>query len=361
MNPYEMAEQLNDQYRDVFEKATMYGAYNGVEKDAYEDKLMNLFDLLMEAQHEGRPVEKIIGGDVESFCKNYFMDDESEKWWLKRLKFLFRIMTCIFIFFGLDMFFPLSEGKNIFDVKSDVTPFVVGLFGGIIIDSILSVLVKPMIFKKKIKPVVYSVITMLIWIVCIMGSTILFDGFAIEIPSFWLWLATGIYVVLYLLVRTVYRYKKYGHIRKYDKEERQIKKEFNQEISVKSVEGAAAQGMASRFKTLNKRRIKKGLPGLTQKEYADEVEKQWEFSHKIDKFLVLVFAAFVIVPAAHEMITNSIVEGLVLGAMLFVIEFFIWRFFDKANKNAEISQKNILDECEKEGITVVEYAERIKY
>ena len=360
MNPYEMAEQLNDQYRDVFEKATMYGAYNGVEKDVYEDKLMNLFDLLMEAQHEGRPVEKIIGGDVESFCKSYFMEDESEKWWIKRLKILFRIMVGMFIFFGLDMFLPLTETENIFKVKSDVSPFIAAFFGGIIIDSILSAVVKPMIFKKKIKPMVYSVIMMLLWIGWIMGAMIMFDEYSIEIPSFWLWIVSGIYVVLYLLVRTVYRYKKYGRIRKYDKEERQIKKEFNQEITVKSVEGVAAQGMASRFKRLNKKRIKKGLPELTQKEYAAEVEKQWEFSHKIDKFLVLVFAAFIIVPAAHEMITNSIVEGLVLGALLFVIEFFIWRLFDKANKNAEISQKNTLEECEKEGITVVEYAERIK-
>ena len=33
--------------------------------------------------------------------------------------------------------------------------------------------------------------------------------------------------------------------------------------------------------------------------------------------------------------------------------------FEKANKEAAISRMNILDECEKEGITIVEYTKRL--
>ena len=181
MNPYEMAEQLNGQYREVFDKATMYGVYNGIEKDVYEDKLMNLFDLLMEAQHEDKPAEKIIGTDIEQFCKEYFKDDDTEKWWIKRLRALFRVMVCLFIFFGLDTVFPLSEGVDIFQVKSDISPFIVFFIVGLIVDSILSAVMKPMIFNKKIKSSVYSAIMLIIWIACIMGGILLMElgGFAL--------------------------------------------------------------------------------------------------------------------------------------------------------------------------------------
>ncbi len=52
INAVEMAEQLKGRYREVFERADLYGTLNGFEQEVLEDKLMNLYDLLMEAQHE---------------------------------------------------------------------------------------------------------------------------------------------------------------------------------------------------------------------------------------------------------------------------------------------------------------------
>lgn len=356
------AEQLNGKYREVFDKATMYGVYNGIEKDVYEDKLMNLFDVLMEAQHENKPVEKIIGTSIESFCKEYFKDEDTEKWSIKRLRALYRIMTCLVIFFGLDAILPLSDVADIFQIKSDIDPFIVFFIVGFILDSVLSLIMKPMIFKKKIKTSVDSVLTTFTWVTCLMGCIVFLDlkGFKVELPSFWLCLASGIYVFIYLIVRSAWRYKKFGRITKYDREEKQAKKEFNQEMSVKSGESISASGMANRFKRLNKRRIKKGLPEMTQREFADKVRKEEKWSKKADILVILAFAAFIIVPSAYEMITNSVIEGLILGTLLFVVEFGIYRLFAKANKSAEISRMKILDECEKEGITIVEYTKRFK-
>ena len=65
-----MAEKLQGDYRLVFEKADMYSTVSGSgDQNIEDDRLMNLFDLLIEAQHEGKPVEKIVGNDIEAFCK----------------------------------------------------------------------------------------------------------------------------------------------------------------------------------------------------------------------------------------------------------------------------------------------------
>lgn len=99
---------------------------------------------------------------------------------------------------------------------------------------------------------------------------------------------------------------------------------------------------------------------MTQQEFADKVRKEELLAKKYDKLVILVFVAIVIIPAAHEMITNSVLDGLIFGAILAVVEFGIYHLFAKANKDAGISRMNILDMCEKEGITIVEYAERMK-
>ena len=64
-----MANLLNGEYKEAFTKIDMYGSMGNVDMDIYEDRIMNLYDMFVEAQEEGKPVEKIIGKDIEGFCK----------------------------------------------------------------------------------------------------------------------------------------------------------------------------------------------------------------------------------------------------------------------------------------------------
>ena len=78
-----MAAQLDGEYKTVFEKADMYGMLeNGGDESVIDDKMMNLFDLLMQAQTDKMPVSKVIGEDIEEFCKSYFKEEaeKTSKW-----------------------------------------------------------------------------------------------------------------------------------------------------------------------------------------------------------------------------------------------------------------------------------------
>ena len=58
-----------------------------------KEKIMNLYDLLLQAQEENKPVEKIIGNNLEAFCKEYFapIEEAKKKWYVFLTEGLYRI------------------------------------------------------------------------------------------------------------------------------------------------------------------------------------------------------------------------------------------------------------------------------
>lgn len=360
MNSFEMAEQLKGEYKKVFEKADLYGVLEGLNKDVYEDKLMNLYDLLIEAQYEGKAVEKIVGNDLKSFCKEYFKDDEHKKWWVEILGRLFRVMVTLLILEGIELAVALSDGQKLLYTTVDVSAFVYGFIVAYIFDGVVNVVVKPMIFKKKIKPMVYYLGILIIWLFAIVGGWVLFGGYELEIPVLPIVLVSGCYVLVYLLVTMLYRYKKLGRITKLDKEEKRAKKEFDKEISDKYLEKPTVSAMASKFKRINKRYLKKGKGELTQEEFAENVRVEECKMKKFEKWLILFAWGGVIVSAVKEMIINSIFDALIWTAIMGVFIFFACRFLVRTNRESSETRLRVLEECEKLGITIVEYKQRLE-
>lgn len=61
-----------------------------------------------------------------------------------------------------------------------------------------------------------------------------------------------------------------------------------------------------------------------------------------------------------EMINNNIFEGFILGLILAAVEIPIYRFFIKTgNKNCDIIVQ-IIEDCEKKGVDLIEYAKEWK-
>lgn len=360
-NVIEMSEQLKGDYREVFEKAELYSSFHGgnMDKDVYEDKMMNLFDLLTEAQHEGKPVEKIIGPDIEMFCEEYFAEERENKRWRSLPDRLYHVMWVVFVLGFLDVF-VFQDTTDIFAMKSNMTPFIFSFCVGFVLDAVLGAIMRPMIFKKKIKPMVYYSIVIIVWFAVIIGGIICLSDYEIKIPVLPMVIVSGVYAIIYFAITTISRYKKYGRIAKVDKAEKQAKKEFNQSLTDKSFEEGSIQGMASRFRRINKRRRKRGKPELTQEDFAAKIRKEERINAKLDKWMILVFVALVLGPTIPEMINNTIVDGLILGAMLCVVEFFIYRSFKKISVNGSRIRLRILEECENQGITIEEYEQKMK-
>lgn len=357
-----MAEKLKGDYRKVFEKADMYSILSSENEEAGDEKMMNLYDLLLEAQSNEKPVEKIVGTDIETFCKDYFKveQDAKEKKYITYFNVLYTMSIWITVITLIWVIFP-EEGETIQSMTINILPFFAGVCIGSLETIIMRYVLEPLIFKsKKIKPITFSIIILLSFLGSVILATILFSDVEImNIPALWLLIGCGGYVVIYLLVRSLWRYHTYGTIRKDTKEnrerkkaEKKIKKAFNDEVSMKSL----AKPMAKRYARLNKRKLRRKHEEFTFAEFAELIRKEERLSGKIYIIMAISLAVFVIFSTVMEMITTGFIFGLVLGIIMAIIEAGIFRFFQSCNDTGMKQQIQIIDECERLGITITEYA-----
>lgn len=357
-----MADKLKGDYRKVFEKADMYGSVAGVEEEIQDEKMMNLYDSLIQAQHEEKPVEKIIGNDIEEFCRDYFnIEEESkEKWYIRIPKTIYNIMKVLIICTILWLM-PFDDLDSILETKQDISPFFTGILFGIVTIFFYQGLKKFIFKSKKIKPLLFYFIILLEFIVGVVISVWVSSFYQVEVSNKVLISMSVGYVVVYLLVRSIWRYLKFGTIRKETKEaskhrkdEKRQMKSFNKELSDDSTYKIMVNGMAKRYARLQRKKE------MTFPEFAAKIRKEDKQTRKLNVIILFVYVAIIIVPAVLEMINNNIFEGFILGLILAAVEIPIYRFFIKTgNKNCDISVQ-IIEDCEKKGLDLIEYAKELK-
>lgn len=67
-------DKLSGEYKEVFAKTEMYVLSQNVDDDTTEERLGELLDVFLSAEESGKPVEKIVGNDLESFCRSVCSD-----------------------------------------------------------------------------------------------------------------------------------------------------------------------------------------------------------------------------------------------------------------------------------------------
>ncbi|MGT2829254.1 hypothetical protein AB6M97_00295 [Streptococcus hillyeri] len=72
MSFFQLAEQLSDPYKAVFNRVYLYATIQEIPDDVCNDAMLNLYDVLYTAQAEKKPIEQIVGDDIEAFCQSYF-------------------------------------------------------------------------------------------------------------------------------------------------------------------------------------------------------------------------------------------------------------------------------------------------
>lgn len=364
LDTYSMAQQLSGEYKDVFEKADMYSATNADSLDDMNEKLMDLYDILVEAQHEGKPVEKIIGNDVEEFCRNFFWEEKSEGKLAKTLVSLYGAMKMVLILTLLDVFLLGESGEKL-SMQSDIVPYIGGMVAGWILSIIFKEWLQPLIFKKKkIKPIVYYLIILFLFIGSIVIVIKITDGKELGVSSLLLILVSGIYVAVYLVARSIWRYKKYGRITKFDKNEKKnakrIEKEFNDEIFDKNLMSSSAKEMVNRFKKMNKKKLKREQQELTHKEFAKKVRSEEEKVGVREKGVAIVLFGIAIAATMFEILNSAIVDGLIYGAVIIIFEFMFYRSYCKSSRQLSKVRLAVLKECDELGVGIIEYVDMNK-
>ncbi|MBQ3512815.1 MAG: hypothetical protein IJA32_03295 [Lachnospiraceae bacterium] len=358
-----MADKLKGDYRKVFEKADMYSSVAGGDLEENDEKIMNLYDVLIQAQQEEKPIEKIIGSDLEEFCMSYFEREEEtkEKWYIVIPKTIYGIMKVVFIC-TLIWMLPSEDTGSVLEMKQNVSPYIAGVVLGFALVFIGNDILKKVIFKsKKIKPIVFYFIIILNFVIGVIISVMVSDLFQWEISSKTLLLISLGYMVVYLLVRSIWRYTTFGTIRRETKEvaqkrkdEKQQTKLFNKEVSDESLYMIMAEGMAKRYLRLQRKK------GITFAEFAEKIRKEERQQKKIDVAMILFYAVMILGPAIAEMINNNVFQGLLLGLLLTAVEVPIYLFLKKNTDRSSANSIRIIEECEKKEMDIVEYSKELK-
>lgn len=145
---------LNQFYRPVFEQIEAYVCTQSVDEQTREERLGELLDIFLSAQSEGKPVHKIIGNDIDRFCKSFCSDFNIKnriKYVMKPLSFVAWLLFASSIFdFVLWLWFTASEtgDYNIFHCvsRSNLVTFLLPL---LIIILITNMILRRFMMKKR--------------------------------------------------------------------------------------------------------------------------------------------------------------------------------------------------------------------
>lgn len=351
-----MQDKLQGDYKDAFVRIETYSILEQIDETHREDLMMNLLDLLLSAQEEGKPIEKVIGTDVQKFCDSYFADYLLSGKFYNLLDIFFRAAWFGLILETCFMFSDADGHSNPLSLTSDITGYLTGLGGSLIFSTIFLLFAKPLIFRKGKRH------TALIYLLNIAGSIAfglgllyLLDEQLPPIP-YWLCLSVfGGYIIVFYTARAISRYRDHGSIRKRrDPDEKPFFKDLAQQV-----DNELPAAMDKRFQRINKRRKRKGKQPMTEQEYFQKIRKEIKIS---SRYVGPIVIGLLILMLLRMIIRNYMMEGLadtvIFTAVLLICEIPAFAIF-RATITGDIRKMEIITHCEEQGISLKEYAEEL--
>nr|MBP3599046.1 DUF1048 domain-containing protein [Eubacterium sp.] len=350
------AEKLQGEYKEVFGKAEMFVGLKNMEGKHLEEMMMDLLDLLLTAQSEGKAVEKVVGTDMEKFCKSYF-SGFTAKYYLKEApRYLYRMMWLVFIFELLEIFTYMINGEfQWHSSTSDIGGYMTGFLTGWLFLVIANVSLRPLMFRVKwLTSGVCSVIFIVGFIVILIASCHLIEMVVLQVPVILSASISGGYVLIYFVVRSIWRYRHHGSIRK-EKDPLETPKPKFSEMVARELPGQ----LLERYEKKNMRRMRKGKPLMTPEEYMDVLRKENRRSEISGKFWIAACVLFLVIMIVNVAKDSTVVDTLFFIGILLVVEIpavLLFRFSFWSDRK----RRELVEECERRGITIVEYVEEEK-
>lgn len=351
MNYLMLKDKLKGEYAKVFDKVQLYVEVRNMNGTIVEDMMMNLLDMLLTAQDEEKPADKIIGNDIEKFCQSYFEEYNIQTRIKNQIpQRVYFFMKCVFILEILELLFCISEENfNLLKATTDISGFMAGLLGGVLILAICNVFVKPFIFRwEKMSAMTFDIITIIASIAMILVCCGLIGDREVNIPMLPVILVSGIYIVLYVIVRAVLRYKDHGSIWK---EEKIFQGSWFRGIR-ESVEMELPAEFVKKYDRINKRRMRWGKEEMTPDEFTEKLRKENKNDEKYSMVFVIVLSAVIVGMVIHSAVTESVFDAAILFIILCVLEAPIYYLFFSGMK----TRRRVLEKCEEKGVNIIDYA-----
>ena len=202
-------EQLKGEYLKKFNEIEYYGQIHMVNEDNLAEKMMDLVDLFLEAQENGKPAEFIIGNDIGDFCENFY-SDITKKDMIKSVLESFRVLLWEVFFIGLLSSLIGETGDGL--VLAIMVGAICGLVGSIIANVIGATLLKHgKCSTKKMKLLEWPLrigLTIAAFVIVIIMDV------ELTMLEKILWMLSAGGLLFYYFMNYWYRYKMYGSFRK---------------------------------------------------------------------------------------------------------------------------------------------------
>ncbi|MBR6834641.1 MAG: hypothetical protein IKM72_01380 [Oscillospiraceae bacterium] len=346
-----MEQQLNGEYRDAFTAVITYGTLKNYSDEIMTERIAELFDTLLTAQTNGKPVGKIIGHNTERFCREFFEDCSNWDMTVKFLQSLF-YMSCIT--FVLVLLLYLTDRGSADGARYNLTPCIIGAAIYFIFSAVSNLIIVPLMFKSpKIKPAVWHRISLIVFFVIFITALILGSQTRsrIYIPESAYLICSGAYIAVYFIIRSVIRYRKNGSILKAPEDTIYIQN--NREFNDKKYDAIV-------IKTWKKQYDVQYAKGKTDPgKFIEKLKKNNSTSRKMNILtgiaVISVYGVSVFQFASDGNITATIIFSLICG----VICYKIWKFFIGALSSAQMQNDRLISECESSGLPFPEFAEKI--
>lgn len=359
MNYIFYKDQLQGKYLEVFDKVELYSQLKNISGDMSNEMMMELLDMLLMAQKEKKPVEKIVGKDVEKFCHNYF----SEYSWKNRLqemaKRFYTSMWFIFVMEMLEIIFMLGDADfHLLTATTDVSGYLVGFLTSATVFTILDVIATYFLFRwKRFSVKLYNKISFALLVIASIGIICFFnvENLLLNLPVFPVVLFSGGYIFIYFIIRSIWRWKWYGSIRK-AKEPGEVS--MGTQI-MEEVRKTLPFELRKRYERKNKGRIRRKKALMTPEEFTEVIRKENKFLEKFDQYFAFVVFAIILAASIYEMITNEVIEGMLFFLILCIAEIpaLLWAH---AMKRGDQIRNEIIAACDEQEITIIEYVNRLE-
>jgi len=259
------------------------------------------------------------------------------------------VMWFVFVIELIELFAADETLSNFFSVKADMS----GYGAGILVAAAAYLFTDTVLFpiytrNRKIKPGVWYGIILAVMAGLIAVSGVLTDKLTLMLPVWPFLLGSGLYIIAYIIIRAVWRYKNFGTVRNSRKLLEQDS--YYRNLEDRDLEKSLLTAWQRRFV----RRQKKGKS--TAEGYRDELKKNEAIDEKQLKIWTPLIYTLLGTGAVAGVATDSGVADTVMFAVLIsVILFVVYRWIYKIEaKNAALRKKHIA-RCEQQGKTMPEY------
>jgi DNA-binding ferritin-like protein (Dps family) len=301
-------KDLSGEYKETFKMISAYVSAELVDEVTASNYLTELLDSFLNAQHDGRPVESIVGNDIESFCRNFCADFTYKERLYKIWDYMNGLAWVVFWLSVVDM---LDAQSSLFaaESSSNISGYIIAALFGLTISSIFDMVSTHIMFRhKKINPKIIVVLSGLLAVAMFAVYILIFNRKILDIsltmPAFAPAAAAACFLIIYYIG---------------NRKRRKAYKENSVSIWKTDTQSLAADLEVQ----MEKKRLKKNMePEAFLEKEMRETEKLEVFG----KFEWIVYVLVTVVFLAVQMPSmETVFDGVVYVMIIAAIEFIVYR------------------------------------